>query len=497
VAVACTTTTFAVGGNVAGLSGTGLVLQNNGGDDVTVNADGAFSFSSLVPSGGAYAVTVRTQPSGGSPVHCTVSNGSGTIGSAAPANINVTCSPRPAGFLYVPNQASNDVSAYAIDANTGALTAMAGSPFVGVPSPAIASVHPSGKFLYVSGRGSPSSPPLLAAYAIDASTGALTMLQGSPFALSVASPPANGQVSEIGRFLIHSSGRFGYLTIPVPTGRIYGLAIDPATGLLSEIPGMPITLGYELYTATYASAGTFIYFPHILPPPDGFVTSYSINQPSGVLTQVGQFRIQSRGATMAVLTPNDELLLTPNQYLGGSVSVMDVNPASATMAPAAGSPVTLAPGATTPFALTYHRRGNVFYVTDASSPTVFGFRLNTTTAAATAVPNSPYTVGTGQLAPAVLDPQERFLFVPLRTANGIQAYTIDQATGALTAVAGPVATGSSPAVVADPSGRFLFVSNTGSHTVSSYSINAATGALTLINTLDAGQSPQLAEVFAP
>src|SRR5690606_14156577 len=34
VSVTCTTDTFSIGGNVSGLSGTGLVLQNHGGDDL-------------------------------------------------------------------------------------------------------------------------------------------------------------------------------------------------------------------------------------------------------------------------------------------------------------------------------------------------------------------------------------------------------------------------------------------------------------------------------
>ena len=39
---------FQVGGTVSGLQGTGLVLQNNAGDSVSVSTNGAFSF--LPPS---------------------------------------------------------------------------------------------------------------------------------------------------------------------------------------------------------------------------------------------------------------------------------------------------------------------------------------------------------------------------------------------------------------------------------------------------------------
>ena len=494
VAVSCTTSTFTVGGTVSGLVGTGLVLQNNGGNDLTIAADGNFSFSTPVASGGNYAVTVRTHPNGGSTERCIVAGGSGTVTNAAIGNVSVTCAAPSARFIYVPNQASNDISAYSIDATTGALTAVPGSPFAAASSPTIASADPQGRFLYVSGRGSASTPPVLSAYAIDASTGVLTALTGSPFALSVASPPANGQVSEIGRLLIHPSGLFGYLTVGNPGGRIYGLAINPTNGQLSELPGMPITLGHTLYTGTYAASGNIIYFPHISNGlPIGLVTSYSINQPSGVLTLIGSADIQSRGSTMAVLTPGDNFLLTPNIFFS-NVSVMDVEPSTGTMTPVAGSPVVLGAGAA-PFALTYHRGQNFFYVTDSANPTVFALRLNTTTAAVTAIPGSPYTVGTGALGAAVLDPAGRFLFVPQRTANAIAAYAINQTSGALTSAPGsPFPVGNSPSAVTDPSGRFLFVSNAVSGTVSSYLIHPGTGELAVVNTLSAGQSPQLVEI---
>ncbi len=78
---------YTVGGTVSGLSGS-LVLQNNGADNLTRNANGAFTFATPVTSGGAYAVTVLTQPAG---QICSVSQGSGTA-SGQVTNVAVTCS---------------------------------------------------------------------------------------------------------------------------------------------------------------------------------------------------------------------------------------------------------------------------------------------------------------------------------------------------------------------------------------------------------------------
>jgi hypothetical protein len=93
VQVACTTTTtttYTIGGTVAGLSGTGLVLQNNGGDNLTVAGDGTFTFGTAIAASSGYSVSVLTQPSNPTQT-CSVANGSGTA-SANVTNVSVTCS---------------------------------------------------------------------------------------------------------------------------------------------------------------------------------------------------------------------------------------------------------------------------------------------------------------------------------------------------------------------------------------------------------------------
>jgi hypothetical protein len=88
VQVTCTTITYTIGGTVSGLTGTGLVLQDNSGNNLAVSASGSFTFSTAVASGAAYSVTVLIQPTGQS---CTVTSGSGTV-SANVSNVQVTCS---------------------------------------------------------------------------------------------------------------------------------------------------------------------------------------------------------------------------------------------------------------------------------------------------------------------------------------------------------------------------------------------------------------------
>lgn len=90
VSVICSTDSHSVGGTISGLDGTGLILQDNGGDDLAITADGTFLFASKVASGASYAVTVKTQPTDLSQT-CVVTNGNGTITNADITNVGVTC----------------------------------------------------------------------------------------------------------------------------------------------------------------------------------------------------------------------------------------------------------------------------------------------------------------------------------------------------------------------------------------------------------------------
>jgi alpha-tubulin suppressor-like RCC1 family protein len=77
--------TFSVGGTVSGLTGT-VVLQDNGGDDLTIMADGPFSFDTELTDLDIYDITVLTQPFNQT---CNVT--SGRINAADVTDIRITC----------------------------------------------------------------------------------------------------------------------------------------------------------------------------------------------------------------------------------------------------------------------------------------------------------------------------------------------------------------------------------------------------------------------
>jgi 6-phosphogluconolactonase (cycloisomerase 2 family) len=145
-----------------------------------------------------------------------------------------------ADFLYAidPN---NNLEVYAIDPSTGALTAqpadsipIQGFPFV---------ITPDGKHLYAFGAG-------VFGYSIDTATGALTALAGSPFQFRSGAWPGDATIDP--------SGRFMYVTYP-GTSSGFALAgmdafsIDPQTGAVSQITGYSPTVGPQWSVAVDAS----------------------------------------------------------------------------------------------------------------------------------------------------------------------------------------------------------------------------------------------------
>jgi 6-phosphogluconolactonase (cycloisomerase 2 family) len=80
---------YTIGGTLSGLAaGQSLTLLDNGTDSLALLANGAFSFATPIAQGGAYSITVGSQPVGQT---CTLSNASGSGLSADVSNISVVC----------------------------------------------------------------------------------------------------------------------------------------------------------------------------------------------------------------------------------------------------------------------------------------------------------------------------------------------------------------------------------------------------------------------
>jgi hypothetical protein len=108
--------TYSIGGTVSGLSATGLVLHNNGGNALNVSGNGAFTFTARLQAGAGYAVTVAAQPGGQT---CAVTQGNGTAHGGV-TNVVVNCadvqlSPPPTMFVLASLATQADVVGAEVD----------------------------------------------------------------------------------------------------------------------------------------------------------------------------------------------------------------------------------------------------------------------------------------------------------------------------------------------------------------------------------------------
>jgi len=134
-------------------------------------------------------------------------------------------------FLYVglggTVNANHFVAAFSIDPSTGVLTTVPGSPFATGNGPFSVAVDQSGKYLYTAN----SHDNTISAFTIDATTGALTSVSGSPFATGA-----------LGGFpfalAMDPAGMFLY-TANQGSDNISGLSINATTGTLTSITGSP------------------------------------------------------------------------------------------------------------------------------------------------------------------------------------------------------------------------------------------------------------------
>ena len=191
------------------------------------------------------------------------------------------------------------VSAYAIDAATGALWEVAGSPFAATEwGPQSVTVGGSGKFVYVANTGwIDAVEDSISAFAIDATTGSLSEIPGSPFP---AQPASSEPYYVIDPLSITSdpSGRFAY-TANYNSRSVFAYAINGTTGALTGISDAGAE-GYLPRSVTVDPSGKFVYVANFSPDyPDGAgaVTAYAINATTGALTSTG-------GAVAAGLDPS-------------------------------------------------------------------------------------------------------------------------------------------------------------------------------------------------
>ncbi len=437
---ACTprTNDYTIGGIVSGLSGSGLtnsvVLQNNGGDNLTVSTNGGFTFATKVSgcngstsasgvssTSCTYNVTVLTQPLGQT---CTVTNGSGTA-TGNVTNVVVNCtsiitSPR---YAYVANAGDGTLSQYTISSN-GTLTAMTLATVAAGTTPHSVTVDPSGKYVYVANSGSNN----LSQYTIG-TDGTLTAMATATVAAGTT--PYSVTVDPSGKYVyVANSGSNNVSQYTIGTG-----------GALTAMTTATVAAGTTPYSVSVDPSGKYVY-----------VANSGSNN-------LSQYTIGTGGALTA---------MTPATIVAGT------NPYS----------ITVAVGTS----------GQEYaYVANANSTNTGTSSISEYTVGSSGVLTALTTITAGTNPVSVtVDNSGQYIYVANYGSNNVSQYTIGSG-GVLTAMAtATVAAGTSPySITIDPSSQYIYVANEGGYNVSQYIIGSG-GALTPIataTTVAAGTNP--------
>jgi 6-phosphogluconolactonase len=305
---------------------------------------------------------------------------------------------------------------------------------------------------------------------------------GSPFPMSA--PP-----TALGGGLLSDAG----LAVVSQTQK--SLSLYPVDLITSVLSAPLFTMTTHNTPAGVASVGLFFYVANV----EGSVSAFQASENGAVSELAGSPYPAGSGPVAIVASVLPDLLYVANSQ-SNNISGYSQDPSTGVLTPLPGSPYPAGDGPAS------------IVIAGAPVPSPFGPRLvmvanrlsNNVSVFSVAgdgslspVPGSPFPLGGAPSSVGIatnLVPL-KFAYVTIPALNEIAGFSIDEATGALTPLAGsPFSAGLEPwsaAVAPYAATEYLFVANKGSNSMSVYSIDQNSGALTPVSgsPFPVGQSP--------
>jgi 6-phosphogluconolactonase len=349
------------------------------------------SYTAAAPNQNAYV----TLPASGSVLQLHINGATGAITMGAETPLTENTSPTGLAllpskkFLYAINSRADTISIFNV-ASDGTLT-LSGTPGpAGGSSPNAAVIDPTGKYLLVTNNFTNN----VSVFSIDANSGALTPVAGSPF-------PANTGPTEI---LITPSGKFVYVSNPA-IGMITAFTFSTSDGTLTQLSSSPFSSlpggGGGAFGLAVDSSEQFLYVTNPSasnPPPNaatiGNISAFSIDSNTGALTSIlGSPFTAATGIGPSAITvdPGGKFVYATTTGSSSSIWCFAITPTTGQLVAAAKSPFSLSAGGL--FAL-FDSAGNYFYIGTQVGKGIAGYTYNSSTGVPTAIAGSPFSTGT-------------------------------------------------------------------------------------------------------
>lgn len=319
------------------------------------------------------------------------------------------CPIGPGAEYLLATTSNGAVLSLKIDQQTGGV-----SPAISVPGPSISLglAAVGSKFLYVSDAGGHR----LYGYSIDAATGALSALTGSPFSLGALSLPEG---------LAAAHGAYLYVG---DAGAVDGLAVNGTSGMPTPVAGSPFASGTNLFLTT-DPAGKFLFASDDDLP--GGILAFTIDSATGALTAVPSSPFPIPGQTVLNSQPSGIVTDASGRYVyaalngANQIAAFSITSGTGVLTPVLGSPF---PAGMEPLTLAATNR---FLYANSTDGTIRAYGIDSTTGVLTPVAGSPFAFSAAGLS---IDPSGKFLFGS--RLPGIEVFNIDTTNGAITPVVG-------------------------------------------------------------
>jgi 6-phosphogluconolactonase len=238
-------------------------------------------------------------------------------------------------YLYVSNFTGNNMSAYRIGSD-GLLSQVTGSPFSASGAQRLNGVTGTadGAYLYAAAGGVASGTNGIVAYSIDQSTGALTVLPGTPFKTSNGATNARGD-----GISIHPNGRWVYMGL-YGQRSMASWEINASTGTLTPINAVSNTVapGYndDGGSASIVSAdGLYLYgtaYSRTNEANSEKIITYTIDQTTGAVSRITDVSTEGGPNDIRIDTTGN-YAYTCNTVSSPSISAYSVNKTTGALTP--------------------------------------------------------------------------------------------------------------------------------------------------------------------
>jgi 6-phosphogluconolactonase len=178
-------------------------------------------------------------------------------------------------FVYISNASSNNVSEFTVNATTGALTAISGSPVSAGTAPATLTVDPSGKFLFTGNETSDD----VSMFTLNTTSGALTTIVPGP--TRARNAPVSLVVSSGATAITYTPS---YAFVADFEGGVPTSSMNASSGALTAVKGSPFGGGSPRAIAVSPN-GKFVYTANS--NGTNTVGEYAVDTTTGALASAG------------------------------------------------------------------------------------------------------------------------------------------------------------------------------------------------------------------